>query len=84
MIGPGDLLLVVSHLFAVPILVLRVQLKTIHNYLVLRNNFAGSHILSTTGDALIHPRVEMTINSSWTGHNMCSQVPLGVDMIRLD
>jgi hypothetical protein len=71
MIGPGDLLLVVSHLFAVPILVLRVGvgLKTIDNYLVVRNSFAGSHILSTTGDALILPVAITTINSSWTLHN---------------
>jgi hypothetical protein len=44
MIGPGGLLLVVSHLFAVPILVLWVGLRKQKNKTKL-----GGHILSTAG-----------------------------------
>ncbi len=55
MIHPGGLLLVVPHLFAVPVLVLQVGLlKSTELYLDVKNISHG-HILSTTGDALSPP-----------------------------
>jgi hypothetical protein len=52
MIGPGGLLLVYSHLFAVPVLVLWAGLEKVNDLnLDVRNIFSG-YILSTIGDAL--------------------------------
>ncbi len=54
MIGPCGLLLVVSHLFAIPVSVLLVGLqKSTQLNLDVKNIFAGVTILSTAGDALM-------------------------------
>ncbi len=55
MIGLGGLLLVVSHLFTVPVLVLGVRLeKKLLTNLNVRNIFLQRHILSTAADAHLH------------------------------
>ncbi len=55
MIGPGGLLLVVSHLFAISVLVLWVGLETKYITILGSKNytFLQDHILSTARDALM-------------------------------
>jgi hypothetical protein len=54
MIGPGGLLLVVSHLFAISVLVWWVGLqKKVYNYTWMWKTFLQDHILSTARDALM-------------------------------
>jgi hypothetical protein len=73
MIGPGGLVLVVPHLFAVPISVLWVGLqKSKYLNLDVKNIFAGSHRLSTPGDALL--RIERPI----TKHRLVTKHSPGV------
>ncbi len=51
-IAPDGLLLVVSHLFAAPVLVYGWGWKKVNNHTWMWEIFLQGHILSTTGDAL--------------------------------
>ncbi len=52
MVASGGLLLVVSHLFAAPVLVYGWGWKKVNNHIWMWEIFLQGHILSTTGDAL--------------------------------
>ncbi len=75
MIGPGGLLLVVPHLFAVPVLVLWVGLpnkKYTTKTWMWKNIVVQDHILSTFGDALGQYQLQKDSYMTWCNINPIS------------